>query len=103
MIHTEDKDVVTRTEALMLAFGWQGGTVHQVAEKTGCDAHDIIYSKAASHSTDYAEGWFAYASCSFEHNQQFCAGKRGNLQFWLGVASGVQTCLKTRRPTPRKF
>lgn len=104
MIHTNNKDTVTRTQALMLAFGWQGGTIHQVAEVTGCDAHDLIYAKSEEHSTDHALGWFAYQTCSLEWNQaKHTVQYRGNLQFWLGVAGGVQTAIKMQQPTPRKF
>lgn len=104
MIHTKDKDVVTRTEALMLAFGWQGGTIHQIAEVTGCDAHDLIYKSAIEYSNEHAAGWFAYQTNTLEFNQQNITPKRkGDLQFWLGVASGVQTSLKMKQDTPKKF
>ena len=26
-------------------FGWQGGTIHQVADVTGCDSGDLIYKE----------------------------------------------------------
>ena len=69
MIHTKDKDVITRTQALMLAFGWQGGTIHQAAEETGCDAHALIYTGAEEWNVDHKQGWFAYRTCTLEHNQ----------------------------------
>ena len=104
MIHTDRKDVITRTEALCRAFGWQGGTIHQVAEKTGCDSTDLIYSKDEPYiDQSHASGWFAYRTCPLDHNQQFIEKYKGNLQFWLGVASGVQTCIKMKQETPRKF
>ena len=104
MIHTKDKDVVTRTEALMLAFGWQGGTIHQIAKETGCDAHDLIYAVANEYSLDCGLGWFAYRTNSLEFNQEKITPKQQrNLQFWLGVASGVQTNLKMKQETPKKF
>ena len=31
------------TLELMLALGWQGGTVHQVCEKLNCTVEDILY------------------------------------------------------------
>lgn len=104
MIHTENKDVITRTEALMRAFGWQGGTIHQISEETGCDAHDLIYGKSEEYALDNKLGWFAYKTCTLEHNQkQHTRQYRGNLQFWLGVAAGVQTSIKMQEPTPKKF
>ena len=32
----------TNTELLMLALGWQGGTVHQVAKETGLSVMEIL-------------------------------------------------------------
>lgn len=104
MIHTKDKDVITRTKALMMAFGWQGGTIHQIAEETGCDAHDLIYASAEEWNTDHKQGWFAYRTCTLEHNQEHTIPVRqGNLQFWLGVASGVQSTIKFKEEPPKKF
>ena len=104
MLHTKDKDVVTITEALMLAFGWQGGTIHQIAKETGCDAHDLIYGESIEYNSSNIAGWFAYRTNSLEFNQQTLTQKhQGNLQFWLGVAAGVQTNIKMKQPTPKKF
>lgn len=104
MIHSDTKDVVTRTKALMLAFGWQGGTIHQIAEQTGCDAHELIYNPAYEYDEDHKYGWFSYSTNSLEFNQFVIAPKmHGNLQFWLGVAGGVQTALKFKKDTPKKF
>lgn len=103
MIHTKDKDVITRTEALMLALGWQGGTVHQVANELGLDAHEIIYADASEYNQDHKGGWFAYRTNSLEFNQRFKASERGNLQFWLGVAGGVQTTIKLGENVEKKF
>lgn len=103
MIHTKDKDVITRTQALTTAFGWQGGTIHQVADETGCDAHDLIYASAEEWNTDYKQGWWAYRTCSLEHNQKYVSQNKGNLQFWLGVASGVQTTIKLKEQPAKKF
>ena len=33
---------MTRLEAFCKAFGWQGGTIHQVAAETGCKAEDLL-------------------------------------------------------------
>lgn len=104
MIHTKDKDVIARTQALMLAFGWQGGTIHQIAEETGCNAEDLIYGESIEYNANNKAGWFAYRTNSLEFNQENITPKRkGDLQFWLGVAAGVQTSLKMKQPTPKKF
>lgn len=103
MIHTANKDVITRTEPLMRAFGWQGGTIHQLAHVTGCDAYELIYSESIEYNMDNKAGWFAYRTNSLDYNQTLLDTYHGNLQFWLGVAGGVQTSVKSGQETPRKF
>ena len=86
-------DKITRTEAIMKALGWQGGTIHQVAEETGCAVHDLLYSAPKSEyiGTDFSHGWFAARTCTLEHNQTVNFPKHnGNIEFWLGVARGMQ-------------
>lgn len=95
---------ITRTEALMLAFGWKGGTIHQIAEVTGCDSTELLYTEDIGWNQDHQAGWFAYRTCSLEHNQTVIyPSVKGNVQFWLGVAAGVQCCIKQGEDTPKKF
>lgn len=104
MIHKDTKDVITRTEALIIAFGWKGGTIHQIAEETGCDAHELIYTPTNEWELSYKEGWFSYQTCSLEYNQENIApSRKGNLKFWIGVSAGVQTAIKLKQETPKKF
>lgn len=104
MIHKDVKDVITRGEALMRAFGWMGGTIHQIAEVTGCDAHDLIYKASEEHTSAWGAGWCAYTTNSLEYNQEkILPAFKGNLQFWIGVAAGVQAAIKLGKDTPRKF
>lgn len=104
MSHVSNKNTVTRAEALLCAFGRQGGTVHQLTQETGCDAHALACAKTEEWNIEHQKGWFAYMTCSLEHNQaNITQKKKGNLQFWLGVASGVQTCIKRKQETQRKF
>lgn len=85
-----DKSKFTRTSLLCKALGWQGGTIHQVAEETGCQVHDLLYGTyqpmTDQDRRDYDSGWFAYATCSLEHNRNKSFPKyKGNLCFWYGV------------------
>ena len=32
-----------RTRALLYYFGWQGGTIHQLAKETGINSSDLLY------------------------------------------------------------
>lgn len=104
MIHAKNKDVITRCQALCFAFGWQGGTIHQIATITGCDSYDLIYGEIESYLNDARSGSSAYSTNSLEFNQNKLLEKsRGNLQFWLGVAQAVQTAIKLKQDTPKKF
>jgi hypothetical protein len=79
-----------RIRLLCAAFGWQGGTVHQVAEQTGCDSHDLIYADLPPElDADFKGGWFAIRTCDREWNERVnWPNNRGNLHFWFGVAAG---------------
>lgn len=103
MIHTKTKDVVTRLDAFCIAFGRQGGTIHQIAEKTGCKASDLIFAESEEWNIDHSKGWFAYQTCSLEYNQKHMEQQKGNLQYWLGVAGGVQTSIKRQVNLEKKF
>ena len=80
---------MNRTQALCQAFGWQGGTIHQVAQETGCKVSDLLYAEYAE-TPAYERGWFAGRTCSVEFNLRVNFPKeQGNLDFWLGVAEGL--------------
>ena len=84
---------MTRTELLMEALGWQGGTIHQLADVTGCDAGDLLYGQPTSTilSSPYSLGASAVRTCSREFNLRVNFPKsKGDLNFWLGVARGVE-------------
>ena len=75
-------------------FGWQGGTIHQIAEATGCDSDELIYTvpdqmEVIRLDSDYSAGQSALATCDKEFRVSVLAPKRkGNLLFWLGVRNG---------------
>lgn len=83
---------MNRTQALCKAFGWQGGTIHQVSEETGCDVSAILNHKPTNTylGSVFSNGWFAGRTCSIEHNKSVNFPKyRGNIDFWIGVAEGI--------------
>lgn len=95
---------MNRTTNLLNAFGFQGGTIHQVAELTGCDAFDLLYTEALPYDSDKVCGWFAYRTCEQEYNKVKITPKmQGNVQFWIGVAEGVETTRKQGLPIVAKF
>ena len=75
-------------------FGWQGGTIHQIAEATGCDSDELIYTvpdqmDVIRMDSDYSAGQSALATCDKEFRVSVLTPKRkGNLLFWLGVRNG---------------
>lgn len=84
----------SRTEALCFALGWQGGTITQVAEATGCDAYQLVNSEpeqTVGLNCDHSLGWSAARTCSIDFNLRVnFPPMAGNLDFWLGVAKGIQ-------------
>lgn len=88
MISPED-----RMKAYCKAFGWQGGTIHQVSEETGVSVQNLLYAEAPKNpslTSDYCLGWFAGRTCSTEHNKAVNFPKyKGNVDFWIGVAEGI--------------
>lgn len=83
-----------RTKYLLQAFGWQGGTIHQLAEETGCEVSDLLYSKIREPlgiTTDFFKGWSAARTCELQWNLDVnFPPRKGNLQFWQGVMRGLQ-------------
>jgi hypothetical protein len=87
----------TNTELLCLCLGWQGGTVHQVAQATGLTVSQIIDTNRHLSSIDgvpTAGGWFAMRTCSPEYRvARLFPENQGNLAFWMGCAQGMDTTL----------
>ena len=75
-------------------FGWQGGTIHQIAEATGCNPEELIYTvpdqmDVIHMDSDYSAGQSALATCDKEFRVNVLAPKRkGSLLYWLGVRNG---------------
>ncbi len=75
-----------RTKSYLIALGWQGGTIHQIAKEFGCNVNDLLYANASdiSQNSDYRAG--------LEHGKnkrQVELGIKdlyfGVLDFWLGI------------------
>ena len=95
---------MNRTTNLLNAFGFQGGTIHQVAEMTGCDAFNLLYAETKPCEFHRQDGWFAYRTNERDFNRSNIIPKRqGNVQFWIGVAEEVETMRKQGLPIVAKF
>ncbi len=75
-----------RTRALLYYFGWQGGTIHQLAKETGCDVQTLL------HGDDYEKighGFSAIRTCDKEWRVEKLAPQhQGEWNFWLSAIAG---------------
>lgn len=73
-----------RLTSLLHIFGWTGGTIHQVAQETGCSAYDLLHGTAP-----FGDGFSAVRTCSPEFNRRVNFPRaHGDLSFWLSAAFG---------------
>lgn len=76
-----------RARALYYFFGWQGGTIHQLAASTGCTVETLLY--ADNGPERLGGGFSAVRTCSMEWRRDTLAPKeQGNWPFWRDVISG---------------
>lgn len=91
----EKNNPVGRGKMLLDAFGWQGGTIHQLAEETGLSVEDLLYTPLRSMANaplncELSHGWFAGRTCTPEHNKVNVFPKyKGNVDFWHGLIRGL--------------
>lgn len=95
-VYGEQKYTVTTVDIpatwlLMIHFGWQGGTIHQVAEATGLSTSEILelHNVVANPSkldgmTDYHMGYHA------GHMKTELNLIRDKKQYWRGVCEHVR-------------
>ena len=78
------------TILLMHAIGWQGGTVHQVAEYTGLSVPDILslqkHEPYPGLTSPACKGWCAVRTCSLAWNKEkIFPAHHYDIDFWSGV------------------
>lgn len=83
--------MITNTELLMKALGWQGGTVHQLATDTGLTVSEIldldklpISSRIAYDHGLKAVKLDVVAICGYQA-YRVCSYKPDQVSFWRGV------------------
>lgn len=81
----QSKTGMTRLEAFCKAFGWAGGTIHQVEEITGCGVCALTGVENQTANKNYESGFLAAKAGQVKDAMKELVFK-GNLQFWLGVA-----------------
>jgi hypothetical protein len=81
-----------RAEAVYAYFGWQGGTVHQLAAATGISVGEILFQTiqpTGPIGSDDAAGWSAMTTCTWQHRRDKLAPQgHGNVAYWHGVIAG---------------
>lgn len=80
--------MTTTTLHLMHSLGWQGGTVHQVANATGLKVETVLnlsdYKVEDSYQLQSYTGGFTWAREGGKESNIPHWGK-GDIHFWLGV------------------
>ena len=80
-----------RTKYLCNALGWQGGTVHQLADVTGCAVNDLLYGEfTAEYDHEYCTGHYWDTNSKEYQEENLIPRNKGNLFYWLGVARKMQ-------------
>lgn len=79
-----------RVEALLFYFGWQGGTIHQLAEATGCSVADLLYrDHEDTKCADPAGGFCAIRTCGLAWRRDVLAPRaKGDWPYWRDVIIG---------------
>ena len=76
-----------RARALYYFFGWQGGTIHQLAEATGLTVTDILYRDDDAHSD--LGGFSAIRTCGAPWRRDTLAPKhKGDWEFFRDAIRG---------------
>lgn len=82
-----------RAEALYDFFGWQGGTVHQLARETGLTVSQILYDDLPYTNylyTPFASG-FIIGRNGTDSPHDMIAINKGRFDFWSGVINGYNS------------
>lgn len=79
-----------RARNLFRYFGWQGGTIHQLAESTGCTVDTLLYAEL-DWTDGSARGRLASEACDLASRLELAAHVKGSRSFWYGVAMSNPT------------
>lgn len=76
-----------RTKYLLQAFGFQGGTIHQLAQITGCSVQDLLYKDFPDERLDmeYKLGFYWDTNIKEFQEEYIIPSRKGNLSYWFGV------------------
>lgn len=75
-----------RVRALLYYFGWQGGTIHQLAEATGVEARTLLYSNEIG---PLSGGFSAIRTCERDWRVERLAPQaQGDWPYWRDAIKG---------------
>lgn len=82
----------TRSENLFHYFGWQGGTIHQIADETGVDVQTLLYADPSETylSSKYSHGAAANETCTLSMRLKLAKEAKGMKDYWIGVAFAIR-------------
>lgn len=71
---------------LLAYFGWQGGTIHQLAKDTGVPSETLLYGEPNRKNRAYDLGIFSMRRTTVHFRVECAKHWKGNVDYWLGVA-----------------
>lgn len=75
-----------RVRALLYFFGWQGGTIHQLADATGLCVQQILHDPLSEKCTDAFSG---VRTCDRDwRRNKLAPSQKGNWDDWSSVIKG---------------
>lgn len=76
-----------RARALYYYFGWQGGTINQLAQATGCSVSDLLHR--AEGEECLGGGFSAIRTCDVDWRRNTLAPKhQGDWSYWRDTIRG---------------
>ena len=79
--------MMNRLDSYLHFFGLQGGTIHQISDKTGIDQSILLNGDICDESSQSSTtGWFLHRTCSKEYRTHKSKEYYGDTDFWLSVA-----------------
>lgn len=82
----------TRTELVMNAIGWQGGTVHQLCRELGLDVVKFLRHEPESKhlGSDYSLGCCINTNSMQYRKDCIIPTRQGNYDYWVGAARSLE-------------
>lgn len=82
----------TRTELVMQAIGWQGGTVHELCKELGLEVSKFLTHRPeyTCIGSSYYTGLYIDTNSIDHRKSKLIPMFRGNYDYWVGAAKCMQ-------------